>query len=513
MSKLKVIIGAIAALVLVGGGVAGAYEVKNSILFKDGNEVVTEAIKDFALREEETALEKALSTKKLTENIKEKGAEGEFSLQVNSIGEESAKVLEGLQGEINFASDVENKKNYAKISGTYAGVSADIENYADSEKLQIGSSLLDGKVLQLAYADGNLMDKLKNSPVFGAYMEGMDDAQLQEMEKYLANFQDIIQKGFEEAETPEDVKELEKIFEDFKNNWEIEKTDKKEFTVNDKEKKYQGYEVVISKENIASLTDALIDWTVKETENNTFLKAYLELISVQAAGLTEEEMSENLDKAKEEIRTLLEDNVEDVILNVYVTHYGKLVAIEAEAEVQEQKYEVSVKCLGGQAIYSNMEIEFTCDIEGTEVGAVVEFTEDKDGSVITNEVALKVKSGATVELGSVEFSYDTKSDEFEGSIVPGKMLVGVGTDFKVVFSGEVEEYKAGSVIDMNFDEITVNYNGQNLLSCSGGYALRIVEDVKELSGESMDVLSMDEMQWMELSSLLMEKLQGLQNLQ
>lgn len=547
MNKVKIAVGIIIAGLLACGIIAGAKEIRDSITFKDEKEVVTEAIAGFFEREDETALEEVFGTKKLEESMKEKGVDTEVAFQLNSIGDSELSMLEGLSASIHAQSDVKERQSAVDIKGTYAGASADISVYADKEKLQLGSSLLDGKVLEMAFS-GDLYEKLKSSPLFASFVEGYEGSAGEDsLKEGIEEFQDLLQgKNTEDdsAVFKDEKEEIEKSLEEFKEDMKVSKAEKKTFEINGKDKKCQGYDVEISADAVANLAEDMITVLDKVYQKNGWYKKYMQAFANGYAGndysngisddilgddylddTYEDDYSsdilgdsdfgnaggiadyeEMLTQMKEEVMTAIKENIETVDMAVYVTHYGELVSLEVSTTVDEMEYAVEIECHGGEAMYSNMEVKLTMKEEGQEAGISFEVTEEKDGSEITNELVLKAgQGGLFVEVGSAEVVYDTKSSEITGEIKAGKMLA----DVSLTLEGEVKELKKGSVLDISFDSIKAQASGQVLVDCSMDYAMRSVDKVAELDGNVMDAFAMSEDDWTSLINTVTEKMQAL----
>ena len=525
MNKVKIAVGIIIAGLLACGIIAGAKEIRDSITFKDEKEVVTEAIAGFFEREDETALEEVFGTKKLEESMKEKGVDTEVAFQLNSIGDSELSMLEGLSASIHAQSDVKERQSAVDIKGTYAGASADISVYADKEKLQLGSSLLDGKVLEMAFS-GDLYEKLKSSPLFASFVEGYEGSAGEDsLKEGIEEFQDLLQgKNTEDdsAVFKDEKEEIEKSLEEFKEDMKVSKAEKKTFEINGKDKKCQGYDVEISADAVANLAEDMITVLDKVYQKNGWYKKYMQAFANgyagndyssdvlgdsdfgNAGGIADYE--EMLTQMKEEVMTAIKENIETVDMAVYVTHYGELVSLEVSTTVDEMEYAVEIECHGGEAMYSNMEVKLTMKEEGQEAGISFEVTEEKDGSEITNELVLKAgQGGLFVEVGSAEVVYDTKSSEITGEIKAGKMLA----DVSLTLEGEVKELKKGSVLDISFDSIKAQASGQVLVDCSMDYAMRSVDKVAELDGNVMDAFAMSEDDWTSLINTVTEKMQAL----
>lgn len=507
MSKVKVIIGIMVTALLACGIVAGAKEIKYSITFKDDKEVVSDAITGFFERDEETELEAALSTKKREESVKEKGVDAEFSIQLNEIGVDDLSILEGLAATVYLQNDIKNRQAAFGMTGTYAGMNADFSVYGDKDKLQLGSSLLDGQVLELMLG-GDLYEGLKNSPLFGSmvseYESTEEGANLQESIK---NFQDMLENGVTEGGSEAlgtKQEEIKNIFEDFKDDMKVSKAEKQKFEVSGKNKKCQGYDVEISGDAVAKMAEGMITIFLETYQQNSYYQKYMQALEGGYAGEIAD-MEEGLATAKETVINYIKENVDGIDMSVYVTHYGELVSLELSTTVDEAECGIKIDCQGGEAMYSNMDMEFTIKKDGQESGISLAVTEEKDGSQIVNEIVLKAKMGGmTIEVGSAELVYDTKSSALTGEIKAGKMLA----DVSMKLEGEVEELTKDS-LDIRFDSIKVEAKGTQLLDCSMEYAEKPVNGVPELEGTTMDVLTMDENDLLSLQEKLSETIQAL----
>lgn len=511
MSKVKVIAGIMATALLACGIVAGAREIKYSIIFKEDREVVSDAITGFLERDEETELEAALNVEKRKKSAKENGVDAEFSVQLNKISDDDLSILEGMAATVHMQNDIKNKQAAFGMTGTYAGVNADFSVYGDKDKLQLSSSLLDGQVLELMLG-GELYENLKKSPLFGNMVEEYENTEEgSNLKESIENFQDILKNGAAEGDSnalKAKQEEIKSIFETFKDEMEVSKTEKQKFEISGRNKKCQGYEVEISGDAVAEMAEGMIDIFTEAYQKNSFYQKYMQALT--ASGYTQaiEDMQnpeEVIVQMKEEVAAYIKENVDSIDMSVYVTHYGELVSMEMSTAVDGTEYGVKIECQGGEAMYSNMEIEFTMEEDDQKSGISLDITEEKDGSQIADEMVLKAKMGGmTVEVGSAELVYDTKSSELTGEVKAGKMLA----DISLKLEGEVEEVSKNS-LDISFDSIRVEANGAQLLDCSMDYTEKPVNGVPELEGAAMDVLTMDENDLLSLEEKISETIQAL----
>lgn len=520
MNKKIWIIVAIVA-VLAGGLTAGVMEARKTILFKDDKTVVDEAITGLIKNDAKTAWRQALDKEDLKKAMVEKGADLKLDVRLNSIGEASLNMLEGLTLSMGAKSDYKDKKFLVDFGGSYAGFSADAAVYADTDKIQMTTSLLQGKVFELAYSDG-LYDKLKDSPLFGGAVTSFEEANGSSIKERMEEIQKQAEEGLEEGFG---TKSLQKDLEDIKDNlidhMEIKKDDKETFSINGKEKKCQGYRVTISKEVAKDFVADVIDVLYAKRKNMfQFAQRFADLdkqriygdVSGDGTDAMEDSnaVEDEIEQAKSELSEMIDQSLDEITMELYVTYYGELVSLEASTVVENNEYVMEIAREGESENSSNVKLQFYMkDQDNVKTGLTIEVEEEKKDKEIHQSVVLQARQASTyIELGTLEQTLDTQNGNISGECRTGSYISKFGYNLKLSYEGKIEDLKKDSVLNVQLDSVKFEQNDTELFDVSVGYVLQAVDKVQEFEGESKDILTMTQEEWQDVGANLTEILNG-----
>jgi len=142
-------------------------------------------------------------------------------------------------------------------------------------------------------------------------------------------------------------KELKSAIRQAYKSVDVERIDSEEFEVNGKERRCKGYEMLITEENLADFTEAVMDATTRVYDNDAKELAYA------VASLTgDKSIAQTYEKTEdgEEVAELVSDE-KDISLEFYL-YGGKLAAVRTTIDNET----VTVEFRGGDSRCSNVEV-------------------------------------------------------------------------------------------------------------------------------------------------------------
>ncbi len=348
---------------------------------------------------------------------------------------------------IDVDSTVTENTNDATIGGVtkldISGITEQsLEYYYDKEKIQFKLPEASKSLYEYNY-------KAKNND--GAIEEFLEEMgySVDELNSQLSAISESGQKRKEYQ------KELAKVISGTKLN--IKKISKKEFEIDDKERKCVGYRVSIDEKSYEDLVNKSLD---------TMEKVYGEI-------LADIDMEEQLEDLRDEILDLYDSaNLEDAYLDIYIWK-GKLAAIEYE----EGKEEFSLLFKGGSNRTSNMELKIQDKYS--------KYKLTRESSVEGGVEKGKIKDNEGL---SVKYSFDKKTGELAcKDIEPWKIRIKDG--ITVEYKGEID-------YDTNVSLVLSITEGGKIKKLSGDVFNLGRADEDELMEEVMDII--DELELDEL---------------
>lgn len=351
----------------------------------------------------------------------------------------------------------------------------EIGDILDSNEYTMGFSMnAEGSGIDFAYLSGK-NGKQINGNVDIAYSSSIDfvlNLTEDELQVQIPYISDKIftynYKGkntgylMEEMGSGEDIEALNKLLEYFYNaksdtsatkefydilldeykTLEFEEVKEAKFEVDGKDRACEGYETVITKENIQNLIDAYEESTSEELEELEELMLDLD------PSYTAESYAETFDELKEEL-----EDMPDVTATFYL-YDNKLACVEVQPEGDEA---VQIQFLGGDRRAQNMRVVDENGYVGFEVVG------EKDGSTETFELFAD-------EMSILSFEYDSKSGDFS-----------LYSD-EINLSGTIESDRNGLTIVI--DEFSDEYDSYEF---EGSITLKKGADFEELDGDKFDI--------------------------
>ena len=242
---------------------------------------------------------------------------------------------------------------------------------------------------------------------------------------------------------------------------EFEEVKGAKFEVDGKDRVCEGYETVITKENIQKLIDAYQESTSQELEELEDLMLELD------PSYTAESYAETFEELKEEL-----EDMPDVTVIFYL--YDKKLAC---VELQPEGYEAAqIQFLGGDRRAQNLRI---VDENGY---VVLEVVGEKDGSTEIMELFVD-------EMSVMNLEYDSKSGDFS-----------LYSD-EVSLSGTIEADRNGLTITI--DEFSDGYDSYEF---EGSISLKKGAEFQELDGDKFDIGNASEDEVMDLVTEIRDNL-------
>jgi len=383
--------------------------------------------------------------------------------------------------------------------------------YVDEKQLAVAAPELLDKVFYVEF--DNIVKNFKKSALFG--MMGMTDEDFS-----------MIEKAFESMEKLAEDEDTEKIvefllgfndeIEKFKDKIEVEKIDAEEFEINGKDRKCDGYELVITKKSIANLAEAAIDYYFLSDEAKEFYESIEDKAEEMGGVADMEDLYDAMDEMKEskdEIIDAVKNCVSDIEAELYI-YEGEIVFIEAEMEITNPDMEgqtipvgIELECTGGKySAYDNYELALK--VMGMKMLRLEKESETEEDEYSAEwSISSAALEGTTI---GCSFVMDKKDGDFEANAVfdDGEMK------FSFVAEGSVEIEKK-KLLKVEFDDITVSYNDYwdtFNFGMSGEYYVECDAKVSMPKGDKFNVLTEKESDWEKLAEDLEDVMNSLNGL-
>ena len=384
--------------------------------------------------------------------------------------------------------------------------------YVDEKQLAVAAPELLDKVFYVEF--DNIVKNFKKSALFG--MMGMTDEDFS-----------MIEEAFESMEKLAEDEDTEKIvefllgfndeIEKFKDKIEVEKIDAEEFEINGKDRKCDGYELVITKKSIANLAEAAIDYYFLSNEAKEFYES-IEAKAEEMGGVADMEelydAMEEMEDNKQEVIDMIKSAVSDIKAEIYI-YEGEIVSLDAKVEIadpsgesdEKVKIGVNLECTGGEySVYDNYKLSLKA--MGVKVLTLEKETEtDKDEYSVEWSISSATLEGTTI---GCSFVMDKKDGDFEANAIfdDGDMK------FSLVAEGTVEIEKKKSV-KVELDELTVSYSDywdEFAIGLSGECYVECDADVSMPKGDKFNVLTEKESDWEKLAEDMEDVMNSLNDL-
>lgn len=456
--KAAIGLGAAAAVVIVGITFGALYSTPKAAVAKGFQKTWK------AVCKEETGLsaylganklKKALETGKTRQSISGSISAGTFGMD---LGDAGVGIVIDKNGDQDLAVNVKGE-----IAGMDFGQGMMYRDpdglYVSCPDLVDGSFYLDQSQLKRDFSDNEYRQKLWNE--YGIYIpEGLE-----------TDFDHVMKKV--KLAVAKDLNELYQ-------NMEVEKTEKKTFSIDGKEKKCQGYQVTVKKEDLkdvlGSASKVLVDEAVNylcifDSINGSWLRDNYGTVA-EVADYYQPEIQE-LHQGVNQCTNVIK---EDLVFDAYIGPKGRLTAVEAETEIPSMiaaltgmggtagmgksmgTASASLQLLGGKNPLDQMNLEGTIDLNGlASISANV--TRDlKDTKKEIQDCTKVILEGNGMNFISVSWdmelngNLDKKTGEWKVDAVGSSPLNTASMAVEGTFS-DVKKGKGFSVSlgDMDFD--------------------------------------------------------------
>lgn len=339
-------------------------------------------------------------------------------------------------------------KNGKQITGNVDiaySTSIDFAMNLTKDELQVQIPYISDKIFTYNYTGKNE----------GYLMEEMDsEDEIEALNKMLEYFYNA-KSGKQAGEEFYDV-----LLDEYK-TLEFEEVKDAKFEVDGKSRVCEGYETVITKENIQNLIDAYQESTSEEMEELEELMLDLD------PSYTAESYAQTFEELKEEL-----EDMPDVTATFYL-YDKKLACVEIQPKGEEA---VQIQFLGGDRRAQNLRI---VDENGN---MILEVVGEKDGS--TEIIELFVD-----EMSMMSLEYDSKSGDFS-----------LYSD-EVSLSGTIESDRNGLTIAI--DEFSDEYDSYEF---EGSISLKKGAEFQELEGDKFDIGNASEDEVMDLVTEISDNL-------
>lgn len=532
----KAIIGAAAAVAVVAVGAFGMAKMNE----KDPKQVVIDAFENVYKDGQVYPVEELLGIPEFMEQAGKMNAEGGMTLKLDRCSYEAANAYAGSGFRIVGKNDYTNKKTSAELAAIYNGMDlVRMEVYYGGDMLKASLPELSGKVFTIDLSEG-LAERAAQSPVLGPIMQ-QNNIDIEGIASYYTEIIDEVQKNQAEGKDPYGVvnlwnryKEGCKAQENFKAALSVEKADKAAFTIDGKEEKCKGYDVLVSKASMLDFLRTSSDFFLQDEKlKEQYLKQLemtvkmSELMGGSANGMSMPSAEEMQQQSYEEIqRTVnealdfLDGSLDDVAMKVYVDKQGRLAAVEGNTNMHdpdnaEDTINVAFRAelSGGAYLTQNASGNITLsDPDDGEKSIALDFIKQGtyDGKMLTCDWSADLSMMPEDEKYSLTYTgtYNSDGGDYHVSLEAGEKVSQV---MKISVTGAVDKLEKGTAFHTNIDELEFAFmDGMYSAVLSGEYDYKPLSgEITAPEGEEMDVLAADEEDW---QNVMMEMIYGVMGL-
>jgi len=466
---------------------------------KSPKEKVEDAFKTLGTSASAIALKDELGIAAAMEKIQDGAFEAGIKVTLEDSDISELAMLVSGSVEAFIAGDVEKEKKI--LMGASIGYAASellsAEMYVDEEQIAVA---LPGLLEKVPYIDvsGNLEKKLKKSVLM--QQEGMDEIDFEGIadmwKEKMANTKDDELGEFVLAF--EDETKAMKTFEDA---IEINEIDKKEFKINGKNKKCEGFEIVIPEEAVVEFAESFMDYYLSKDAKaayNKYIEQYAADNGVYDAEDLKAEFEAGLAEIEdnaEEILTMIETYISDVEAEMYI-YEGEIVSLEAEMEITDasgsmgvESFEVGLEleCEGGEyGMYDN----YTLTVKMMSMD-LIEITKETLVDGDEYEVEWKLGGMAMQNMSaSAEFVLNKKDGDFEF-----EASFDDGYDSMLLAMEGVVEVEKKEAVTIEFDSLKLTVDEELMFDVSGECWMKDDAKVKMPEGKKFDVLTDKQSEW------------------
>lgn len=505
---------------------------------KDPKQVVIDAFKGVFPKNAASPAEELFGLKKFADGAIKSDRENGITLKLDSSSDAFVNAVAGGGIRLENKEDRTNNKSSMNIGAIYNGMDlANLNAYFGDDSLMMAIPELSSKVFTVDLGEG-LADRIKNSPTVGPMLSdsGVD---VDGLTDYLSELVAERDKGGKDAKLPFNIKALlnrykegSKAQENFKAALTVTEADKAAYTINAKEVKCQGYDVVISKDAMIDFLRTSSDFFLQdETLKDDYLKqmkATVRMSELMTGGMgagdsmTAEEMQqETYDDMKAQVDKMisfLDKSMSDVKMMVYVDKKGKLAAVDASTRLKSNGEsddltdgDVSItfhlELQGGAYLTQNMKgsIEAKDDANEVKLGLTKKGT--YDGKKLTCDLSV---DAAMDDGDPYRFTYAGAYDSADGSYHISAKTEGDGEEIvRISAAGVVDVLEKGKSVHMGIDSLEISAEDDSVVLSGEMYSRPLGGEIAPLKGTQMDVLSATQDDWNNVGMEIVLKGMGL----
>ena len=281
---------------------------------KDPKETVMDAFATLAAGASAKGLVDELGITEIMEGLEEKPFTVGMKFALDETNVSELEMLKSGSIYTEIACDTEAKKALLDLGVGFGG--SDLVSgqfYVDEKQLAVAVPELLDKVFYIEF--DNIIKNFKDSALFD--MMEMSESDIAEIEEAF----EAMEKAAEDVDVEamaEFLLGFQKEAEKFKDKIEVEEIDAEEFEINGKDRKCDGYEVVVTEKSIVNLIEAAIDYYFLSDEAKDFYDSLVEKVE-EAGGVADmDELYSAMDEMKENKDEILDTMVpKSLRLQVY----------------------------------------------------------------------------------------------------------------------------------------------------------------------------------------------------
>lgn len=399
-----------------------------------------------------------------------------------------------------------------------------LDAYYGEEKVLLSIPQLSSRVFLFDVSDG-LADRMKASPFLGPIMEqtGFDiDAYAALMERASQQIKESSENG---GRQPFDIQALMDRYREgcqakakFQEALTVEKGEKKPFTVNGQEMDCQGYTTFISKDSMIHFLEESSDFFLQdETLRDDFvqqLQMTAEINSIMGQsfdmGSPEEQAAEtyaDLEEQVDELIQILDESMSDVNMEVYLTKKGELAAVSGTTTITDDGTVVDVafelELRGGAYRLQNMEAMVDLSSEGEHITMNILRNGIYDETTLADDVSLDFDMMGETFGGTYTSTYELQDGSFHIQV---DATANRKRAAAVSLSGQVDQLEKGKVFHANLEELRMEegFTGQYITLAGELYLKPLEGEIQPISGETFDMISASQMEWMGVGTEIIE---------
>lgn len=484
----------------------------------DPKQVVIDAFKTVNPADEVKPMEELFGWSTMADNLEKESNEIALMMKMDSTSYPELNVYAGAGLRMGIKTDVAGPTNLMNIAVLYKDMDvANLNLYAKEESLVVAIPELTGKIFTLE-VDDTFGERVKKSPVIGPLLENnsMDIdgffAYIDEQRDQLENQEETQAQTIDFKMAIDRYKEGCKAQDNFKAAMEVNEGTGASFTIDGKEEKCKGFDVVIRKDSLIDFLRTSSDFFLQDGE---LKEAYLKQLetsvrmsqimggaALEMGGSARDLMQKSYDEIElyvDQMIEYLEKSTNDVNMIVYVDKKGRLAAVEGTTVITYENTGINVEfnweLQGGTYLTQNMKGR----IEATGVDnetAIFDFSQA--GTYDEKNLTYEFHMNVDLIEDRINFVHKSEYSSDDGRYnISSEMTANEENVFGITAKGVVDELEKGKWIHASLDELKISAMEEtNLLTLSGEFGIRPLSgEIEVPTGESMDILAATQDEW------------------